>query len=217
MTGYDVYAGIWAATVWTWEWLHRYGLVVPVVQLLLATVLGFIFAERWQRWRQLRDFRYRTLTKFNEITYDMMDRMSELLVGRGRIPPDQYTAKRREFVSRWTVLAAMRPEVMACYGPDFVRGRHYQGMFTAFNTLRGLISAPEPIPQARFEPEQERFLAHREAVVADMVSVMRLLSKRDQAAERRESEQRLEQADAAAMQPSTPSMSEGVSSPEERP
>jgi hypothetical protein len=198
MTGYDVYAGIWAAVAATWAWLHHYGLIIPIVQLSLASLLGFIFAEQWQRWRQLRDFRYRTLTKFNEITYDLMDRMSELLVRRGHIPPAQYIEKRREFVSRWTVLAAMRPEVMACYGRALVRGRHYQGMFTALNTLRGFINAPEPILQARFEPEQEKFLAYREAVVADMVNAMRLLSRQDHDAERRESEQRLEQANAAA-------------------
>lgn len=100
--------------------LHDYGLLAPLMQLLLAALIGFFFAERWQRWRQRRDFQYRTLVKFAELSFDLMDRLSELLVTRGRMNQEAYMEKRREMVSRWTAFASMRPEVMACYGRDFL-------------------------------------------------------------------------------------------------
>jgi hypothetical protein len=45
--------------------------------------------------------------------------------------------------------------------------------------LRSFLREREPVPQARFETEQEKFLAYREAVVAHMVLATGLLSKSD--------------------------------------
>src|SRR5215470_1595781 len=129
------------------EWLRTYGLLAPLVQFVLATIVAVVLAERWQRWRQRGDFQYKTLARFSEVTADLMDRMSELLVGRGRIEPEQYRLKRRDLISRWTVMAAMRPEVIASYGRDLVRGDDYQGMFTAYHKLRAFLNAPEPAPE----------------------------------------------------------------------
>jgi hypothetical protein len=165
------------------EWLHGYGLAAPVVQLLLATLFGLVFAERWQRWRQRRDFQYRTLVKFSDLSSEMMDRTAELLATRGRVAPDVYEEKRREMVLRWTVFASMRSEVLASYGRQLLLSENYQEMFKALTALRAFARAPEPVPLARFEPEEERFLACREAVVAEMGRAMRLVSRRDHRAE----------------------------------
>jgi hypothetical protein len=108
------------------EWLHGYGLAAPVVQLLLATLFGLVFAERWQRWRQRRDFQYRTLVKFSDLSSEMMDRTAELLATRGRVAPDVYEEKRREMVLRWTVFASMRSEVLASYGRQLLLSENYQ-------------------------------------------------------------------------------------------
>jgi hypothetical protein len=180
------------------RWLLDYGLLGPLAQLLLATLFGFLFAERWQRWRQRREFQYRTLVKFSELSYEMMDRLSELLMARGRMRPDVYADKRREFVSRWIALMSTRGEVMACFGRRFLLREEYQGLFNALKVLRGYVAAPEPIPRLRFEPEQEKFLAYREAVVADMVRAMGLVSKRQHLAEKRAWQARVQEANAAA-------------------
>ena len=183
----------WLAAV---GWLHDYGLLAPLMQLLLATLFGFVFAERWQRWRQRRDFQYRTLVKFSELSPEMMDRTAELQATRGRVAPDVYEEKRREMVSRWTVFASMRGEVLASYGRHLLLSENYQGMFTAHNALRAHARAPEPVPLARFEPEEERFLAQREAVIAEMVRSMGLLSRRQHRAEMRSTRARVEKANA---------------------
>jgi hypothetical protein len=176
------------------QWLHTYGLLAPLVQFVLAMIVAVFLAERWQRWRQRRDFQYKTLARFSEVTYDIMDRISELLVGRGRMQVEQYLLKRREFVTQWTVMGAMRPEVIACYGRGLVRGEDYQGMFAAFNALRAFINALEPVAQETFAPEQEKFLVYRERVVTRMVYAMRLLPRKDFDAEMHQWEQRLEAA-----------------------
>jgi hypothetical protein len=72
-----------------WRWL-RHPLVIALVQVLVGALLAYLLTERWQRWRQRRDFQYRTLIKFSELSYEMMDRLSELLVSRGRIASELY-------------------------------------------------------------------------------------------------------------------------------
>jgi hypothetical protein len=181
-----------------WRWLHEYGLLAPLAQLVLATAFGFVFAERWQRWRQRRDFQYRTLVKFSDLTYEIFDKISALLMLRGGMPPDVYLQRQREMVSTWTMFAAMRGEVMASYGRHLLLSEPYQGLFRALDTLREYVRASESVPQTRFEPVQERYLAHRETVVAEMVRAMGLVSKEDYAAELEMSRQRLQASTSAA-------------------
>jgi len=181
----------------TWHW----------IELLLRHPL----TERWQRWRQQREFQHRTLVKFSELSYEMMDRLSELLVGRGKIEIAQYREKHRAEVARWALFLSMRPEVIAGYGRQFVLGKHYQGLVTSLNALRGYVNRSEPVPQTRFEPEQEKFLAHREAVVAEMIRAMGLLSKKDWDAEIGQCEGRLAEAEAKLQEASPQS---GPATPE---
>jgi hypothetical protein len=188
---------------WRWfaaavGWLHGYGLLAPMVQLLLVTLFGFIFAERWQRWRQRRDFQYRTLVKFSELSYEMINRASELLMLRGAIPGEEYIQKRLELLTRWTVFAAMRGEIVACYGHDILLGRDFEAMISTLNTVREYVRAPERVPEERFEPQREKYLAHRAAVVADMIRATGLVSRRQYRAERRTSEAGVRAANLAA-------------------
>jgi hypothetical protein len=198
---------IWSFIVLSAPWarsLLRYSLFVALVQLLIGGTTAYCLAERWQRWRQRREFQHRTLAKFSELSYEMMDRLSELLVGRGRMPNDLHSAKRRELVSRWTVFVSMRGEVMASYGRQFILQRAYQGVFNTLAVLRGYLNEPERVPQERFEPEQEKYLAYREAVVAHMVRAMGLLSRRDWRAELAASEARIQDAGKPSEQQPTP-------------
>jgi len=169
--------------------------LIALVQLLFAIMVGWFLTERWQRWRQRRDFQYRTLGKFSELSYEMMDRLSELLVGRGKLEIDKYRAQHRELVSRWSLFVSMRGEVMAAYGRQFTSERHFQGRFASLNALRSYVRAQDPVPQERFEPEQEKFFGHREAVVAEMVRAMGLLSKQDCESEIAQSESRIAEAE----------------------
>ena len=78
-----------------WRWL-RHPLVIALLQVVVGALIAYMFTELWQRWRQRRDFQYRTLAKFSELSYEMTDRLSELLMLRDRIASDLYIAKRRE-------------------------------------------------------------------------------------------------------------------------
>ena len=72
---------------------------------------------------------------------------------------------------------------MAAYGHTLVKGKSYQGVFNCLNALRSHLHTSQPVPVDRFEPDQEKFLTYREAVVADTVRAMGLLSRREWKAE----------------------------------
>jgi hypothetical protein len=176
----------------------RHPLLIALAQVVLGLLAAYFLTEQWQRWRQRRDFQFRTLAKFSELSYDLFNRLSELLVGHGRIPSEEYNRKRLEYVARWTVFVSMRGEVMACFGHGFLCSDDYQNLYRALDKLRSYVRAAEPVPLARFEPEQEKFLAHREAIVADMVRAMGLISRRHHRAEKLKTQDRLQKANAAA-------------------
>jgi hypothetical protein len=166
-----------AAVLLPWlKWLFRYSLLVAFVQLALGGLAAYYLTESWQRWRQRRDFQATTLAKFSELSYEMMDWVSELLVLRANRPGDLQVTRRREFLSRWTVFVSIRSEVMAYFGMAFVHQKAYQGVFNALNALRGHINSSTAVPQEVFVLDQETYLAYREAVVAQMVHAMGLMS-----------------------------------------
>jgi len=181
----------------TWDWftLLRHPLFVALVQLVVGGFGALWVAERWQRWRQRREFQHRTLVKFSDLTYEMMDRMAELLNWRGAMSGETYIARRRELLSRWTVFVSLRGEVMAGFGRKFIRSEDYQGLYKALDALRAFIAESTSVPLARFEPDQEKFLAYREAVVADMVRLMGLVSRRDWQSEVAHSRGRIHEAE----------------------
>jgi hypothetical protein len=97
--------------------LLRHPLFVALFQLAAGGLVAYWLTERWQRWRQQRDFQYRAMVKFNELLYDIANKVAELLMARVLIgagtPAPSYWDKYREFVSRRTALEAMRDELVA--------------------------------------------------------------------------------------------------------
>jgi hypothetical protein len=188
---------------WCWSPLSTHPLFTAVVQLLVGILIAYMLTERWQRWRQRREFQHRMLVKFSELSFEMMDLTAELLMRRGTMPNELWAEKRREFLSRWTVFASVRGEMMAAYGRRFVLSADYQRTFNALQSLRSHINASNPVPREQFEPDQEKFLAYREAVVANMVRAMRLISRSEWSAEAKRSRERVAVAEvtSAAAQP----------------
>jgi hypothetical protein len=164
---------------WCWSLLLRHPLFTALVQLLVGILIAYLLTERWQRWRQRREFQHRTLVKFSELSNEMMDLLSELLIRRGHMRTEAWVEKQREFISRWTAFTAIRGEMMGAFGRQFILSADYQGVFNALTKLRSYVGAPAPVPQQQFEPEQEKFLANREAVVASMLRSMKLLQRKD--------------------------------------
>jgi hypothetical protein len=134
--------------------------------------------------------------------------MAELLNwhrrGGGSMVGDAYTSKRRELVSRWTVFVSMRGEVVAGFDRGFVRKKNYRGLYKALDVLRGFVASDVPVPLARFEPEQEKFLAYREAIVTDMIKAMGLLSRRDWRSELDYSKERIREAERKQQEEAAP-------------
>jgi hypothetical protein len=68
-------------------------------------------------------------------------------------------------------------------------------VFNSLNALRAHMNASQPVPMDRVEPDQEKFLAYREAVVAYMVRAMGLLSRRAWKAELDSADARVQEAE----------------------
>ncbi len=86
-------------------------------------------------------------------------------------------------------------------------------MFNSLNALRAHLNAAQPVPLDRFEPDQEKFLAYREAVVAYMVRAMGLLSRRALKAELDSADARVQAAEDRLTTPARPSDSPASDSP----
>lgn len=161
----------------TWDVILRHPLLIAVLQLLAGVGIAYWFAERWQRWRQQRDFQYRAMVKFNELAHDLAERTSELLVTRAflgsGIPGQPYLDKHREFITRWTALEAMRDELIAVFSDATIRD--FDRLRGTLNVIRGFLNtglASAPTKQEEFEPIQDRFLDERQITSIGMIRDM---------------------------------------------
>jgi hypothetical protein len=66
--------------------------------------------------------------KYSDLSYDLADRLSELLVMRSSSRSDlanllaKFPSNQRELIACWTALVSTRGEMMAAFGRDFVLG-----------------------------------------------------------------------------------------------
>ena len=71
----------------------RHPFLIALVQIAVGLLAAYLLTERWQRWRQRREFQHKTLAKFSELSNELMDRMSELLMRRTSMPNEIWQEK----------------------------------------------------------------------------------------------------------------------------
>ena len=81
-------------------------LFVATVQLAVGVGVAYLFAERWQRWRQRRDFQYHTMSRLSEISSELHSRFQELYALR----IDGFTM---DFWTKFRECNARRPQLFA--------------------------------------------------------------------------------------------------------
>jgi hypothetical protein len=158
--------------------LLEHPLIVAIVQITFAFLLALFFTERWQRWRQRREFQYRAMVKFGELTEEAFSRLSELLVGRGHLPNEQLNRLRREHIYRRGPLLAMDAELGVAFGDV----KLFQGLFYLTDIMRVLLNmacAQQPVPSKEYEPVQECMAKQRKLMITRMAGEMRFLSRRE--------------------------------------
>jgi hypothetical protein len=80
----------------------RHPLVIALVQLGVGLFVAYFLTERWQRWRQRRDFQYRTMVKFSETSMDVFVSLSDLLASRPaqNIIVEAWAEKQKQYIAK---------------------------------------------------------------------------------------------------------------------
>ena len=161
--------------------LLSHPLFVALATLAAGVLLAYLFTERWQRHRQRREFQLRAMVKFNELSYDLLDRMSELLTANPQFgalfPNHEYPSKHREFVSRWTIFVAMRDELAAVFDEKVLED--YDLLQQTTKSLKDMISAMPPVERGAFEHVRDRFLGQRQITAIRMIGNMGFFKKKE--------------------------------------
>ncbi len=156
--------------------LLEHPLMIAIVQIVLAGLVAYFLTERWQRWRQRREFQFRTMVKFSELSEETFRRLTELLVTRGRIQDGQHNQLRREYIYRRGPLLAMDGELFAAFKDVEI----FQGLLYLKDIMRILYQmacATTSVPREQFEPIQNCMTAQRKLMITRMVGEMGFLSR----------------------------------------
>jgi hypothetical protein len=156
----------------------RHPLVVAllsgVVQLAIAAFIAWKLSERWQRWRQHREFKHQLLVRFAEESAQAFDLAAALLVGRDREDPNQRREQMRELVQRQGHLTGMVEEARVTFSDSKI-GDTILFMKRTISSLLKMAVWKEPVPSERYEPVQGHALRLRDLVLARMAVEMGLL------------------------------------------
>src|SRR5258705_50403 len=160
----------------TTDLILRHPLFVAALQLLVAIVLAYLGTERWQRWRQRREFQYRTMSKFSEITADLHSRLQELYALRLAGSTTDFQARFREFNARHPQLIALEGELVAGFGDGEIH-HEYADLLVATRIFSTTILS-EQAGRNEFDAAEDRFLAIRRLLIGRMNAAMDLLPKK---------------------------------------
>lgn len=163
-------------------------LFIGVVQIILASVAAYFLTERWQRWRQRREFQYRTMSKFSETSMEIFVLLGELLSIRPlqRMMADAWGDRQRRYISQRVLFHALEADIMA----SFKRGEILSG-YSKLNSkgkeLFDLVQSTGQFDKTAYEPIQDAFLKGRKDLLGNMIVEMKLLSWWERRALRRAS------------------------------
>src|SRR5713101_631894 len=94
----------------------RHPLFIALVQLVMGLFAAYFLTERWQRWRQRREFQHLAMVKFADLSMGIFDRLTELLVRRiGRGLDDTTRALSREYMAYRVGFLALETEIFAAF------------------------------------------------------------------------------------------------------
>lgn len=166
--------------------LFQHALVVALFQAVFLALVAYFLTERWQRWRQRREFQYRSLVKFSELSEEAFNRLSEMLMLTWRLVRSEaspfvvrpkISEMQREFVDGRARLLAMDGELGAGFkDPKILQGLIY--LRDIMRILYGMVSKGFAL-KSQFEPVQQCMAQQRKVMITRMARGMGLLSKRE--------------------------------------
>ena len=177
----------WLLT-WDWYTLLRHPLFVALVQLVVGGVGAFWLTERWQRWRQRREFQYKTMSTFSEVSMELFVVLGELLAihPHRQAMADVWDERQRRYISQRVPFHALEADILA----SFKRGEILIGYYELngkAKTLFDFVQSTGQLSEAMFKPIQDDFLKRRKRLLGEMIADMKLLSWRERGLLRRES------------------------------
>jgi len=151
-------------------------LFIGIVQVILGGVAAYFLTERWQRWRQRREFQYRTMSKFSEISMEIFVLSGELLSIRPlqQMMADAWDDKQRRYISQRVLFHALEADIMACFSGEILR-RYYE-LNRKGKALFDLVQSTGHFDKMAYEPIQDAFLNGRKDLLGNMIAEMKLLS-----------------------------------------
>jgi hypothetical protein len=159
--------------------LLRHPLVVAGLQLLVAALLAYIGTERWQRWRQRRDFQYRVMSKLSETSTELFVLLGDMLSTRARHGV-VIAEKEQHYIDRRTAFHALEAEIMASFTMGEILS-DYDALNAKAKELFDLALAPptQVVSLAEYEPIQNEFTKLRKRLFGRMVVEMKLLTRKE--------------------------------------
>lgn len=171
-TGWLYLQSAWqAACSWLvalWKAFSNDKLAVALLQLLVGALLAYYFTERWQRWRQRREFQHKILVKFSELSHEVLERLINTwdLAREQNAQADLDAAHRAAWTKAFSLMG-LDMELSAV----FVDAKIPPSYLRLVGTLRDLQTLDPMTPEGatRANTLQNQYLAYRELVSALMI------------------------------------------------
>lgn len=147
----------------------RHPLFVAAVQLAIAAGVAWFVTERWQRWRQRRDFQHEAMRGLAGSSAEALRVLYELMAARG----ERREELKREYPTKLAPLLALDADFFASFDDErLLKDFYYLSgvMNAAFET----VSAPDTMAEAQARATLKCVTAQRRLMIAKMSQEMGL-------------------------------------------
>jgi hypothetical protein len=158
--------------------LTGHGLLVSVVSLVGGGVIAYRFSERWQRWRQRRDFQYRTMTTLASAGADTVRVLYELMFAQSHVDPKRHQELLREYPIKLLPLLALDADFFATFEDDSL-GPDLDYLTGVMGAAHKALAASGPIPVEHVRAILKCATAQRRLMIVKMSGEMDLARATD--------------------------------------
>lgn len=164
----------WLASVY--PLLREDKLIIAVLQIVFGGIVAYFLTERWQRWRQRREFQYRTMSKFSETSMELFVVLGELL----SIHPlrqamaDVWDERQRRYISQRVPFHALEADIMASFKSGRILSSYYE-LNKKAKALFEFVQSTGYLNETAYKAIQDEFLKRRKNLLGQMIAEMKLL------------------------------------------
>lgn len=160
----------------TWAFWNSQLVTTIIGALILSLVVAWV-SHRWQMRTKLFEFQVETFRSFNDVSGEVIIRLTDLYHLRDTVPDVDFQKIRREVAHRKLALLNMDAQIEAAFRDESLFGDLLEVKSVLNEIQQEILQTPTKGPLGKIEPLQNRYIWQTKVMKMKMMRKMEMMTR----------------------------------------